>query len=252
MKISIITPSYNQARYITDTIESVLRQGYPDVQHIVMDGGSTDGTVDILRRYGHLQWVSEKDNGQSAAINEGFRRADGDILAWLNSDDYYDEGVLRCVAEYFAAHPECAFVYGNITFVDSAKTRMFESCGAVMTLEGLRRNPDVVRQPSCFWRRNVIAEVGMLDESLHLVMDYEFFLRIAKRYELHHIDKNLSFYRCYSSNKSLSLQKRQWEELRRIMTADDASGASRYRRYIAYKRFDALKQWVKRRTGWRQ
>jgi glycosyltransferase involved in cell wall biosynthesis len=213
VKISIITPSFNQGVFIDDTIRSVMEQDHPDIEHIVVDGGSTDATVDILKKYPHLSWVSEKDSGQTNAINKGFRMASGDVLAWLNSDDMYERNVLGTIAGYFASHPECMLLYGDITFVDRAGKRLFEVTGKMMDYERLLENPDRVRQPSCFWRSALVREVGELDESLHLVMDLDFLLRAGARYPFHYIPKNLSFFRYYEQSKSLSLVRRQAREI---------------------------------------
>jgi glycosyltransferase involved in cell wall biosynthesis len=213
MKISIITPSYNQGEFIEDTIRSVLDQDHDDVEHLVMDGGSTDGTRAILSGYPHLKWTSERDGGQSNAINKGFRKATGEILAWLNSDDYYEPNVFGDIARYFAEHPDCMFLFGDITFVNKDRQPLFAFTGGTISYERLIACPDIVRQPSMFWRRDVVRELGGVDESLHLVMDFDFFLRIGRRYRFHYLPRNLSYYRYYTENKSLSMARRQVREI---------------------------------------
>ncbi len=216
MKFSIITPSFNQGVFIDQTIRSVLRQDWRDVEHIIIDGGSTDGTLAILERYPHLRWVSERDAGQSSAINKGFRQAKGEIIAWLNSDDFYEENVFGDVARYFESHPDCMLLYGDLTFVDESGKPIFHAVGGTIDIERLILCPDIVRQPSFFWRKAVIDEVGGVDESLHLVMDFDFFLRIGRRHKFHYIARNLSFYRYYDTNKSLSMVRRQVREMYRV------------------------------------
>jgi glycosyltransferase involved in cell wall biosynthesis len=213
MKISIITPSFNQGEFIEDTIRSVLAQDHDDVEHIVMDGGSTDGTRSVLSRYPHLKWTSERDGGQSNAINTGFRQATGEILAWLNSDDYYEPNVFGDIARYFAEHPDCMLLFGDITFVDRNGHSLFGYSGDTISYERLIACPEIVRQPSMFWRRDVVRELGGVDESLHLVMDFDFFLRVGARYRFHYLARNLSYYRYYTENKSLSMERRQLREI---------------------------------------
>ncbi|MGI9145089.1 MAG: glycosyltransferase family 2 protein [Chloroflexota bacterium] len=181
-RISIVTPSFNQADFLEKTIRSVLLQGYPDLEYIVVDGGSTDGSVEIIRKYErHLAyWVSETDAGQSHAINKGFSRATGDIFAWLNSDDFYAPGVLSRVAAEFAARPEIGLVYGDCLFLDegdgSTRLRPARQMGFDRLLVG--DNP--IWQPSTFFRRSVFEEAGGVDESLHLALDYDLWLRSTK------------------------------------------------------------------------
>ncbi len=158
MKISIITPSYNQGNFIEDTIKSVIQQDYPNFEHIIIDGGSTDNTLDILKRYPHLRWISEKDSGQSEAINKGFKLATGDIIAWLNSDDYYERNIFSLVANYFQENSQCRILYGDMTFVDYSGNAMFILTGDTISREKLIKCPDAIRQPSIFWKKEVIDE----------------------------------------------------------------------------------------------
>lgn len=235
LTISIITPSYNQAEFIEATIRSVLRQDHEAVEHIVMDGGSTDGTVDILKKYPRVHWISEKDAGQSNAINKGFARATGDIVAWLNSDDYYEENIFGAVAEFFRAHPECMLLYGDITFVNREGLALYTITGETIDYEKLIACPDIVRQPSFFWRREVIADVGGIDERLHLVMDFDFFLRIGKKHRFHYMSRNLSYYRYYPENKSLSQARRQTIEICRVYARNGIGLNRRNARYLTGK-----------------
>lgn len=216
MRISIITPSFNHAQFIEQTILSVSRQNHDDVEHIIVDGASSDTTLSILERYPHLRWTSEADSGQSNAINKGFRLATGEILAWLNSDDYYEENILGLVAQYFETHPDCMVLYGDIVFVDNQGCKLFAITGDTITYDRLIACPDIVRQPSFFWRRGVVVEVGGVDERLDLVMDFDFFLRIGKRHAFHYLGRNLSYYRYYKENKSLSSVRRQVVEIYKV------------------------------------
>jgi glycosyltransferase involved in cell wall biosynthesis len=246
MRISIITPSLNQSRFIEETILSVKNQPYKDFEHIVIDGGSTDGTIEILKKYPHLKWISEKDNGQSDAINKGFRVAAGDVLAWLNSDDYYDQNIFKDVAAYFEAHSDCFFLYGNITYVDESGKPFAHVDGDTISYKRLLCNPDIVRQPSCFWRKDILRTVGYLDENLHVVMDYDYFLRIGKLYQFHYINSNLSFFRSYPQGKTSSLAKRQATELRSVMKTQAGLVDFRYYWFIALRKYASLLTLIKR------
>lgn len=242
LKISIITPSYNQAKFIEDTIQSVLQQSYKNFEHIIVDGGSTDGTIEILRKYPHLKWISEKDRGQSNAINKGFHMASGKIVAWLNSDDYYERNIFAEIADYFNKNSGCNFLYGDIVFVDEKKQPVRHISGDVMGYHKLLENPDLIRQPSSFWRRSVLEEVGMIDENLHMVMDFEFFLRIAKKYEMHYINRNISYFRFYSNGKTSRLKKKQIYELTRILIRERKLQVYKSSRFVISKIIRAFKK----------
>ncbi len=208
-KISIITPSYNQGPFIERTIQSVLDQGYPDLEYIVMDGGSTDGTIEVLKRYEHrLKWSSEKDAGQADAINKGIRLATGDIIAYLNSDDVLEPGALLRVAEYFAAHPKTMWLTGKCRIIDKQDR---EIRGMITAYKNfllrhysyemlLVTNP--VSQPATFWRRELVREFGLFDVNEHLVMDYEYWLRIGRRYGPGVLDEYLARFRVHGGAKT--------------------------------------------------
>lgn len=213
MRISVVTPSFNQGHFIEDTIKSVLEQNYSDFEHIVMDAGSTDNTVDILSRYPHLIWKSEPDRGQSHAINKGFEIVTGDIVAWLNSDDYYDKNVFNTVSEYFEQHPDVNIVYGDITYIDENKNILFGITGSEISYKNLCKAPDIIRQPSMFWRKKVIDDIGYINEKYKVVMDLDYFLRVGKKNEFSYIPQNLSYFRTYPANKTRSLQKMQAKEM---------------------------------------
>jgi glycosyltransferase involved in cell wall biosynthesis len=195
-KITVITPSYNQAEYLEQTIRSVLLQGYPVLEYIVIDGGSTDNSVEILRRYEPWlsSWVSEPDRGQSHAINKGFAQATGQILCWLNSDDYLLPGALKTVAETLADHT------GNVALVgDCLKVNMLD--GSTQYFYGRFESRQRLfqfwqgyhmHQPAIFWRREVFEAVGGLDESLHLTMDFDYWARIAKQFNFVNLNQALA------------------------------------------------------------
>jgi glycosyltransferase involved in cell wall biosynthesis len=240
LRISVITPTLNQGEFIEDTIRSVFEQDHLDVEHIVVDGGSTDGTQEILARYPHLRWVSEEDSGQSNAINKGFRMATGDVVAWLNSDDYYDRNVLSAVSAYFETHPGCMMLYGDITYIARDRRILYSLTGDTISYETLLQSPDIVRQPSSFWRRQAVADLGGLDERLHLVMDFDLILRCARRQRPHYIARNLSFFRWYGQSKTATMLGRQARELYRVYRKNGVSLGFRQYRFLLGRYLDSL------------
>jgi glycosyltransferase involved in cell wall biosynthesis len=217
-RISIITPSYNQAQFIEQTINSVLDQYYPDLEYIVMDGGSTDGTLDILHKYdGRLTWFSEIDRGQSDAINKGLVKATGDVIAFLNSDDLYEPGALLAVGNYFARHPEVSWLTGWCRTVDSRGKEirkistfykqfwlLLRSYTALLVL-------DYISQPATFWRREVLEKVGNFDETLQFAMDYDYSLRVGRHYKLFVLPRYLARFRVHPASKAGATAHNQFD-----------------------------------------
>jgi len=226
LKISIVTPSFNQSQFIERTIESVLSQGYPNLEYIVMDGGSSDGTVDILERYSdRVIWESKKDNGQSEAINNGLRMSTGDVVTFLNSDDTYEPGALSKVADYFQQNPAMKWVYGKCRIIDEGDVEIRKPITLYKNLL-LRKysyskllSENFISQPSTFWRREIHDEIGYINEDEHYVMDYEFWLRIGRKYPAGVIDSYLANFRMYDSSKSGSLANPQFQDELRIAKA---------------------------------
>jgi glycosyltransferase involved in cell wall biosynthesis len=234
--VSIITPSFNHARYIEATIRSVLDQGYPDLQYIVMDGGSTDGTVEILKKYqDRLTWVSEKDNGQADAIRKGFAKATGDVIAWLNSDDVYKPGCIEAAVTYLADHPDIALVYGDAEFIRADGSPLCPCANPEpFSRHRLRHYSDYIVQPSSFFRREAYEAVGGVDPSLHWAMDYDLWLKLADRYEFVYVPQCWSQYRWLGDNKSASGAWRRIEEVRAVTKKHGI------RRLPAYFRMEAV------------
>jgi glycosyltransferase involved in cell wall biosynthesis len=210
---SIVTPSFNQGAFIGRTIESVLGQagGFP-VEHWIIDGGSTDDTLDVLRRYGErIQWVSERDRGQVDAVNKGFRRAGGDIVGWLNSDDMYAPGAFEKVAAAFERAPEAKWCFGLCRVVDEADREVRRGVTAYKN-SWIRRFSfrnllvcDFISQPAVFLKRELLDEVGLLDETLDWAFDYEYWLRIAQRHEPVVVPEYLASFRWHASSKTSNL-----------------------------------------------
>lgn len=201
-KITVVTPSYNQGAYLEQTILSVLGQDYPNLEYFVVDGGSTDESVEVIKRYESrlAWWVSEKDRGQSHAINKGFARATGDIVCWLNSDDFYLPGVLTKVAQFLAADD---FIYGDcLSFSQTGRRCLINRPPAHdPALLGLT---DYIVQPSSFWRRSLWEKTGSLNEDVHYAFDWEWYLRAQKLGTFRKCDVIFSAYRFHEAHKSSS------------------------------------------------
>ena len=219
MKITIITPSYNQGQFIEQTIQSVLGQNYSNLEYIVMDGGSTDNTVEILKKYeGKLKWFSKKDKGQSDAINKGLKMATGSVVAWINSDDYYLPGTLQKVANEFEKNTNLKWFTGDYIIIDAkgkeihsfvrAYKKFFSQFSSISTLSLL----NYINQPSTFWRRAFIKQIGYLNESYRYCMDYDLWLRFMKVSPPAIINYPLSAFRIHSASKGGSQYKAQFRE----------------------------------------
>jgi glycosyltransferase involved in cell wall biosynthesis len=203
--VSIITPSFNQAQYLERTICSVLEQDYPNIEYIVMDGGSTDGSLKIIKNYADrlAYWCSESDEGQVAAINKGFALSNGEILGWINSDDFYEPGAIRTAAEYFINHPETSFLYGEGWYVDEYSQRL-RICHFVKPnfRDFYLLNHDPTLQSATFWRRELWNKVGPLDSNINWVFDWEWYIRAHKKTTFQYIPEILSNYRIHPKAKT--------------------------------------------------
>ncbi len=223
MKLSVITPSLRQARYLGDCLASVrtaAAQAAPhEVEHIVIDGGSDDGTVDLLRARTDIRWVSEKDTGQSNAINKGLSMATGEILAYLCADDLYEPAAVRSVMEAFVQYPEADVVYGDFYFLEGDSGRKRRKSAASFRPDRLRRgNP--LGQPAVWWRRRVYDKVGGFDESLHFCMDHEYWLRIGTAVHWRYLPEPLAVSRLHADAKTSRQLPAMWRETARMLTRD--------------------------------
>lgn len=218
MNLSIITPSFNQGIFIERTIKSVLMQSISHFEYVVMDGGSTDETITILKKYdSKLRWMSEKDNGQTQAINKALKLVSGDIIGWVNSDDIYYPNAFKTVMDYFQAHPEIDVVYGNANYIDANdeiiepyptqswnKDKLIEAC--------------YLCQPAVFFRRRVIDKFGFLNEKLNYCMDYEYWLRLALNgAQFFYSDQILAGSRLHPDTKSLGAKIPFYKEINQML-----------------------------------
>ena len=226
--VSIVTPSLNQGRFIEETVKSVLGQDYSPIEYLVVDGGSTDETLAILRRYdGALRWVSEPDSGQAAAVNKGFRATSGQILGWLNSDDVYEPSAVSTAVAYLLEHPEAAMVYGDASHIDAAGQDL-GPCAYVepANLERLVHEVDYIVQPAAFFRRSAFEAVGPLDESLHWALDYDLWIKIARRFPFAYVPRRLARYRLTGENKTTVGGFDRFAELDRVGRRHGAGGVA--------------------------
>jgi len=208
-KISVITPSYNQGNFIEQTIESVLNQNYPNLEYIIMDGDSTDGTLEILRRYDtKIIWKSEKDKGQSHAINKGLSLATGEIVAYINSDDVYEKDTFYKVAEFFKNNPQVRWVYGKCRIIDEKgqEIRRAITFYKNFLLKSFNYSKllavNFISQPTVFWRKSLIKEIGLFNENLFYSMDYEYLVRTAKLHPPGILNEYLAKFRVHSGSKA--------------------------------------------------
>ena len=226
-KITVVVPSFNQGQYLASTLASVIEQNYPNLELIVMDGGSTDNSVDIIKKYeSHMTyWSSGPDGGQTAALVDGFARSTGDIQCWLNSDDMQLPHTLKEVAEYFNVHPEIDTVYGDTIWIDDTgnELRRHREIGFYRFLWMYTYN--YLPGMSTFWRRHIYEAAGGLDSSFNLAMDADLWIRIADVGRIGHVRRFWSKMRFYPEQKNISLRAQSNEEdlrLRRRYWACDS------------------------------
>jgi len=219
MKITIVTPSYNQSAFLAETIESIISQeGDFTIDYIIIDGGSSDNSVDIIKRYDALlqrrewpvkchginyRWISEKDKGQTDALIKGFRMSEGEVLAWLNSDDTYLSGALQTAACFFRGHPDAALMYGDANYCDALGTGIGSYRTTAFDLAKLA-SINFICQPAVFFRRSAFEVVGGLDGTLDFVMDYDLWIRIGRRFPCRHLPHLLATYRLHEASKTIS------------------------------------------------
>jgi glycosyltransferase involved in cell wall biosynthesis len=227
--VSIVTPSFNQGEFIADAINSVLAQDYPAIEYIVMDGGSTDSTLDVLRGYGdRIRWTSGPDGGQSDAIHRGFLAASGAYIGWLNSDDRYVPGAVGSAVSELAADPSAALVYGWAEYLDRAGV-VTGICKEIepWNLTRLVEVIDFVAQPASLFRRDAYLAVGGLDPALRYCMDWDLWIRLGQRYTVRFLPQVLAQARLYGETKTATGGLPRLEEIERMIRRNGGRGLPR-------------------------
>jgi len=253
-RVSIITPSFNQGRFLERTINSVLNQEYENLEYIVVDGGSTDDSLEIIKKYeGNLKkWISEPDLGQADAINKGFGLATGQILAWLNSDDEYRPGAISQAVEFLQAHPETGMVYSRAYYIDEGGQIVAEYPAAPTDYGGLRRGRTTIPQQTMFFRSILWRMVGPLDPTFYYAMDYDLWVRIAEVSPIAFHSNHWAHFRLQSSSKSMSEAYKCWPEMMRVHFRDGGSRFSvLYLKYLIRRIVEPIMPWRIRFRKWR-
>lgn len=241
--VSIITPSYNQAEFLEETILSVLQQDYPNLEYIIIDGGSTDGSVEIIRKYADrlAYWVSEPDLGQTDAINKGFARAQGEVLAWLNSDDVYYPGAVQGVMNFLQAHPSTGVVYGDADYLDEDGKIIGQFPARQTDYRRLRNGYVHIPQQTCFFRALLWQMAGPLDPTFYFAMDYDLWVRLAQIAVLKYVPQRWAAFRLHSDAKTMASADRCWPEMIRVHLRDGGSRFSMiYLKYLIRKLVEPL------------
>lgn len=238
--ISIVTPSYNQGNFIEETIRSVLLQCYPKLEYIIIDGGSTDNTLEIIRKYEPWisYWVSEPDRGQSHALNKGFSKATGEILAWINSDDTYEPGTLVKVGDFFSSYSYVDVLYGNAKIIDKNSFQIGKVCSIPFNRTAhLYRTVPIPAQSAVFWRRKIFFDNNMLNEKLHYVMDADLLIRFCESgANFHFLHTVFGSYRCHESSKTFGASDSKDETLLSIPQLSNIKNKPFYKLFYIFFR----------------
>jgi len=237
-KISVITTSYQHGDFIEDNIVSVINQNYSNYEHIIIDGGSTDHTLGILKKYPSLKWISEKDDGQADAFNKGLSLSKGDIIFWLNSDDYLCPNIFNEIVRYFNVNPKSKIVTGNLIMVDINKNFITKYKPDNLTYDNLLNGGKNATQPSTIIKKEVFDNVGYLNTHFHYAMDKEFWIRMAKSYTIDTFNENVACFRYYEGSKSYSHKIRFIKEWIYI-------GKIHHRRYLSKTNIIIIKEILK-------
>lgn len=216
--VSIVTPSFNQAKYIEETIGSVLSQTYQPLEYLIVDGGSMDGSQTIIQKYAHrlAWWVSEPDRGQTDAINKGFAHAKGEIYAWLNADDLYEPHAVEEAVQHLINNPQIGMVYGDALLIDKQGKTIGKFPARQTDYQRLRRGSVHIPQQAAFFRASIWKEVAPLDPSFYFAMDYDLWVRIAKHYDLLYVPRTWARFRIHEAAKTDRADDRCYPEMLRV------------------------------------
>ena len=216
--VTIVTPSYNQADYLEETIKSVLNQDYPNIEFVIVDGGSTDNSIAIIEKYADKLdwWISEADQGQTDAINKGFAHANGEILAWINSDDTYSSRAVSEAVKFLQSRPDVGMVYGDANLIDEGGNIIGRFPARQTDYKRLRRGFVHIPQQAAFFRANLWRKVGPLDTTFYFAMDYDLWVRLAKLAPLVYHSRLWANFRLHQSGKSVISDNRCWPEMLRV------------------------------------
>ena len=230
-KVSIITPSYNQGQFLEASILSVLEQDYPNLEYIVVDGGSKDNSVEIIKKYQDrfTWWVSEKDRGHADALNKGFSRATGEILAWLNSDDIYFPGAVSEAVSILTSHPKVGMVYGDADLIDDSGVTMGRFASKQTSYRQMLRGSVHIPQATTFFRADLWRQVGPLDLSLFFSFDYDLWVKFAKASEILYVPKRWAQFRIHEAGKTIVNDDRCYPDMLRVLEREGGSWFSMLR-----------------------
>ncbi len=220
--VSIVTPSFNQGKYLERTINSVLNQDYPNIEYIVIDGKSSDNSLEIIQKYSSrfAYWQSEKDRGQTDAINKGFSKASGQILAWINSDDTLEPQAVSQAVDYLLRHPDVGMVYGDCNFVDANDNIIGKFNAQQTDYYKLKTGYVHIPQQAAFWRADLWKQVEPLDSSIYFAMDYDLWLRLAKISKIVYLPKLWANFRLHGDAKTIAEDDRCWPDMLKIHYRD--------------------------------
>ena len=246
--VSIVTPSYNQKKYLEQTILSVLNQDYPALEYFVMDGGSTDGSLEIIKKYQQklTGWISEQDQGQTDAINKGFARSQGEIMAWINSDDVYLPGAVNEAVSFLQENPHIGMVYGDTNLIDDRDQKIGLFNARQTNYHRLMRGGVYIPQPAAFWRRELWNKSGPLDPSFYFAMDYDLWVRFSKITPIKYHPKLWASFRIHGEGKTTLSDDRCWPEMRKVHQREGGSVFSLFMaKYILRMMLGPIWNWIK-------
>jgi glycosyltransferase involved in cell wall biosynthesis len=245
-KVSIITPSYNQGQFLEASIRSVLEQDYPNLEYIVVDGGSKDGSIEVIQKYQDrlAWWVSEKDKGHADALNKGFSRASGEILAWLNSDDIYFPTAVSEAVDVLARQPKVGMVYGDADLIDDSGATVGQFASKQTGYRQMLRGSVHIPQATTFFRADLWRQVGPLDLSLFFSFDYDLWVKIAKASEILYVPNKWAKFRIHGAGKTIVNDDRCYPDMLRVLEREGGSWFSILRmRMIARKMLYSWMPW---------